>query len=122
MQKNVQWSNTNFINIPSNANTANELAAEKAKAQALENKHIALANEKASLEGKHNDLNKVYEDLKIKLDNKEIEQEDTTGTTEDSSNDNKDKEDGGKLEFSNKKDEVYLGFLLAAQNVKVHIF
>ncbi|MFK7760787.1 MAG: hypothetical protein AB8B46_01505 [Candidatus Midichloriaceae bacterium] len=102
VQKNVQWSNTNFINIPSNSNTANELAAARAKAQALENKHITLANEKASLEGKHNDLNKVYEDLKIKLDNKEIEQEDTTGTTEDSLNDNKDKEDGGKLEFSNK--------------------
>ena len=67
MQKNVQWSNTNFINIPSNANTANELAAEKAKAQALENKHIALANEKASLEGKHNDLNKVYEEMQQML-------------------------------------------------------
>lgn len=90
VQKNIQWSNTNFINIPSNSNTANELAAARAKAQALENKHITLANEKASLEAKHNDLNKVYEylkktqeDLKIKLDNKEIEQEDTTATTED---------------------------------------
>ena len=63
VQKNVQPSNTSFINIPSNANTANELAAEKAKAQALENKHIALANEKALLEGKHKNLNETHANL-----------------------------------------------------------
>ena len=64
-QKYVSWNNTDYTTTPNTS--ASELAAEKAKAHALENKHNALSSElaaeKASLEGKHEDLKKTHINL-----------------------------------------------------------
>ena len=64
-QKYVSWNNTDYTTTPNTS--ASELAAEKAKVHALENKHNALSSElaaeKASLEGKHNDLNETHINL-----------------------------------------------------------